>query len=286
MGINLGNTLGLNLLDDLANPIIYNVEEGTTRTMTVQASVGGVALASVFDLYIYKFNNATQTFEQMRVEPGWLRAPLLGGTSPQLTLNLPAGEYLFLLNTAAGITALTAYTLNVLQDHVYSVASVSESTTGDVLADDIAPAGTVVSDVNGVAVNSSGLTEITGEYGTLRINAAGEYTYTLNSGVGADHISTPDTFVYTITAPDGSKDTASLNITPTARPMDAVNDVSTAMDVTSVHHTAAYSDTTVGSASWNAALFASTQAAGAGPSWWILIPRCITWFCRLTSPRC
>lgn len=264
VGINLGNTLGLNLLDDMTNPIIYNVEEGTTRTMTIQASVGGVALASVFDLYIYKFNNATQTFEQMRVEPGWLRAPLLGGTSPQLTLQLPAGEYLFLLNTAAGITALTAYTLNVLQDHVYSVASVSASTTGDVLSDDIAPVGTLVTEVNGVAVNSSGLTNITGEYGTLSINAAGEYTYTLNSGVGVDHISTPDTFVYTITAPDGTKDTASLNITPTAQPMDAVNDVSTAMDVTSVHHTAAYSDTTVGSASWNAALLTSTQGSGSG----------------------
>ncbi|QLA69550.1 BapA prefix-like domain-containing protein [Enterobacter pasteurii] len=264
VGINLGNTLGLNLLDDLANPIIYTVEEGTTRTMTVQASVGGVALASVFDLYIYKFNNATQTFEQMRVEPGWLRAPLLGGTSPQLTLNLPAGEYLFLLNTAAGITALTAYTLNVLQDHVYSVASVSETTTGDVLSDDVAPAGTLVTQVNGVAVNGSGLTQITGEYGTLSINAAGEYTYTLKSGVGADQISTPDTFVYTITAPDGSKDTASLNITPTARPMDAVNDVSSVMDVNSVHRTAAYSDTTVGSASWNAALLSSTQGSGTG----------------------
>ncbi|MCX5576375.1 Ig-like domain-containing protein [Enterobacter sp. E-TC7] len=264
VGINLGNTLGLNLLDDMTNPIIYNVEEGTTRTMTIQASVGGVALASVFDLYIYKFNNATQTFEQMRVEPGWLRAPLLGGTSPQLTLQLPAGEYLFLLNTAAGITALTAYTLDVLQDHVYSVASVSASTTGDVLTDDIAPVGTLVTEVNGVAVNSSGLTNITGEYGTLSINAAGEYTYTLNSGVGVDHISTPDTFVYTITAPDGTKDTASLNITPTAKPMDAVNDVSTAMDVTSVHHTAAYSDTTVGSASWNAALLTSTQGSGTG----------------------
>ncbi|WP_336223541.1 BapA/Bap/LapF family large adhesin [Enterobacter bugandensis] len=264
VGINLGNTLGLNLLDDMTNPIIYNVEEGTTRTMTIQASVGGVALASVFDLYVYKFNNATQTFEQMRVEPGWLRAPLLGGTSPQLTLQLPAGEYLFLLNTAAGITALTAYTLDVLQDHVYSVASVSASTTGDVLSDDIAPVGTLVTEVNGVAVNSSGLTNITGEYGTLSINAAGEYTYTLNSGVGVDHISTPDTFVYTITAPDGTKDTASLNITPTAQPMNAVNDVSTAMDVTSVHHTAAYSDTTVGSASWNAALLASTQGSGSG----------------------
>ena len=92
----------------------------------------------------------------------------------------------------------------------------------------------MVSDVNGVAVNSSGLTEITGEYGTLRINAAGEYTYTLDSGVGADSISTPDTFVYTITAPNGSKDTASLNITPTAQPMDAVNDVVLSFNVASL----------------------------------------------------
>jgi VCBS repeat-containing protein len=264
VGINLGNTLGLNLLDDMTNPIIYNVEEGTTRTMTIQASVGGVALASVFDLYVYKFNNATQTFEQVRVESGWLRAPLLGGTSPQLTLNLPAGEYLFLLNTAAGITALTAYTLSVLQDHVYSVASISETTTGDVLTNDPVPAGTVVSDVNGVAVNGSGTTTIQGEYGTLSIDSSGQYTYTLKSGVGADHISTPDTFVYTITAPDGSKDTATLNITPTARAMDAVNDVSAVMNVTSVHHTSTYSDTTVGSASWTTALLSSTQGSGSG----------------------
>nr|WP_131798055.1 BapA/Bap/LapF family large adhesin [Enterobacter roggenkampii] len=264
VGINLGSTLGLNLLDDLTNPIIYNVEEGTTRTMTIQASVGGVALASVFGLYVYKFNNATQTFEQVRVESGWLRAPLLGGTSPQLTLNLPAGEYLFLLNTASGITALTAYTLSVLQDHVYSVASISETTTGDVLANDPVPAGTLVTEVNGVTVNSSGTTTIQGEYGTLTINASGQYTYTLRSGVGADHISTPDTFVYTVTAPDGSKDTASLNITPTAQAMNAVNDVSATMDLTSVHHTSVYSDTTVGVASWTTALLSSTQGSGSG----------------------
>ncbi|MCH4288779.1 BapA/Bap/LapF family large adhesin [Enterobacter kobei] len=264
VGINLGNTLGLNLLDDMTNPIIYNVEEGTTRTMTIQASVGGVALASVFDLYVYKFNNATQTFEQVRVESGWLRAPLLGGTSSQLTLQLPAGEYLFLLNTASGITALTAYTLSVLQDHVYSVSSISETTTGGVLANDPVPAGTLVTEVNGVAVNGTGTTTIQGEYGTLTINSSGQYTYTLRSGVGVDHISTPDTFVYTVTAPDGTKDTASLNITPTAQPMNAVNDVSAVMDVTSVHHTLAYSDTTVGTASWTTALLSSTQGSGSG----------------------
>lgn len=286
MGINLGNTLGLNLLDDMTNPIIYNVEEGTTRTMTIQASVGGVALASVFDLYVYKFNNATQTFEQVRVESGWLRAPLLGGTSSQLTLQLPAGEYLFLLNTASGITALTAYTLSVLQDHVYSVSSISETTTGDVLANDPVPAGTLVTEVNGVAVNGTGTTTIQGEYGTLTINSSGQYTYTLRSGVGVDHISTPDTFVYTVTAPDGTKDTASLNITPTAQPMNAVNDVSAVMDVTSVHHTSAYSDTTVGTASWTTALLSSTQVAAAELLWWIQTPRCITPRCTLTWPRC
>jgi VCBS repeat-containing protein len=264
VGINLGSTLGLNLLDDMTNPIIYNVEEGTTRTMTIQASVGGVALASVFDLYVYKFNNATQTFEQVRVESGWLRAPLLGGSSSQLTLNLPAGEYLFLLNTASGIAVLTGYTLSVLQDHVYSVSSISETTTGDVLANDPVPAGTLVTEVNGVAVNGSGTTTIQGEYGTLTINSSGQYTYTLRSGVGADHISTPDTFVYTVTAPNGSKDTASLNITPTAQAMNAVNDVSAVMDVTSVHHTSAYSDTTVGVASWTTALLSSTQGSGSG----------------------
>ena len=264
VGINLGSTLGLNLLDDLSNPIIYNVEEGTTRTMTIQASVGGVALASTFDLYVYKFNEATQTFEQYRTVANWLRAPLLGGTSPQLTLQLPAGEYLFLLNTAAGITALTGYTLNVLQDHVYSVESVSATTQGDVLSDDIVPNGTVVSQVNGVAVSATGVTTIEGEYGTLRINAQGEYTYTLRSGVGSNGINTPDTFVYTVRTPTGVTDTASLNITPTARPLDAVNDVSQAVDVASVHHTAAYSDTTVGSASWTSALLGATQGSGSG----------------------
>jgi len=264
VGVNLGNTLGLNLLDDLSNPIIYNVEEGTTRTMTIQASVGGVALASTFDLYVYKFNEATQSYERYQTVSNWLRAPLLGGTSPQLTLNLPAGEYLFLLNTATGITALTGYTLNVLQDHVYSVESVGASTTGDVLTDDIVPNGTVISQVNGVTVNATGLTTIEGEYGTLRINAQGEYTYTLRSGVGADSISTPDSFIYTVRTPAGITDTASLNITPTARPLDAVNDVSRVMDVTSVHHTAAYSDTTVGTASWNSSLLATTQGSGSG----------------------
>lgn len=68
VGVGLGNVLTLDVLSNLSNPIIYNVDQGTTRTMTLQASVGGVAIGSVFDLYVYKFNAATQTYQQYRYD--------------------------------------------------------------------------------------------------------------------------------------------------------------------------------------------------------------------------
>jgi VCBS repeat-containing protein len=264
VGVGLGNVLSLNVLANMANPIIFDVDEGSTRTLTLQASVGGVALLSTFDLYIYKFNDTTQQFEQYKVEKTWLTAPLLGGQSAQLTLTLPGGEYLFLLNNASGITVLTGYTLNILQDHTYAVESVSATTTGNVLSDDIAPTDSHVTQVNGVSVASSGTTTINGEYGTLTIDANGNYTYKLNAGVGADSIKTPDSFVYTVTAPNGDTGTASLNVTATPRTVDAIDDTSALMAVSTAQNTAAYSDTTVGTASWNAALLAPTSGSGSG----------------------
>ncbi|HEM6741516.1 TPA: BapA prefix-like domain-containing protein [Citrobacter farmeri] len=250
VNVSLGNVLDLGVLDKLSNPIIFDVEQGSTRTMTLQSSIGGVAVASSFDLYIYRFNDVTQQFEQWRVEKNWLNAPLLGGQSDKLTLNLPGGEYLFLLNPAFGITALTGYTLNVLEDHVYSVDSLTTTTQGNVLSDDIAPVGTLVTQVNGMAIAATGTTTIVGTYGTLTIDAKGNYTYTLKSGVGADGTKTPDSFIYTVKAPNGDTDTASLNIQPTARPLDAVNDVSDTLLAPAVQDTASYLDSTVGSASW------------------------------------
>ncbi|EPQ1147547.1 BapA/Bap/LapF family large adhesin, partial [Citrobacter amalonaticus] len=111
-------------------------------------------------------------------------------------------------------------------------------------------AGTLVTQVNGVAVAATGTTTIVGTYGTLTIDAKGNYTYTLKSGVGADGTKTPDSFIYTVKAPNGDTDTASLNIQPTARPLDAVNDVSDTLLAPSVQDTTSYLDSTVGSASW------------------------------------
>lgn len=68
-GINLGSTLGLNLLDDLSNPDHLAMRKAPAPHHDDPGLGQGMALASVFDLYIYKFNDATQTFEQMRVQP-------------------------------------------------------------------------------------------------------------------------------------------------------------------------------------------------------------------------
>ncbi|ECN9944356.1 hypothetical protein ABN88_22900, partial [Salmonella enterica subsp. enterica serovar Infantis] len=222
LSVGVGTVLNANLLDDMSNPIIFDVEDGSTRTMTIQGTVGGVTLASTFDLYIYRFNDAIQQFEQYRVQKGWINTLLLNGNSQPLTVTLPGGEYLFVLNTASGISALTGYTLNISQDHTYAVDSTTANTTGNVLTNDIVPPDAVITEVNGVAVPASGSTTINGLYGTLSIDAKGNYTYTLKNGVGADSIKSPDSFVYTVRAQNGDTDTASLNITPTPQALNAV----------------------------------------------------------------
>ncbi|EAM4869097.1 BapA prefix-like domain-containing protein [Salmonella enterica] len=250
LSVGLGNVLNANLLDDMTNPIIFNVEEGATRTMTLQGTVGGVSLVSTFDLYVYRFNDAIQQYEQFRVQKGWINTLLLAGQSQPLTLTLPGGEYLFVLNTASGISVLTGYTLAISQDHTYAVDSITANTTGNVLTNDVAPTDALLTEVNGVAIAATGTTEANGLYGSLIIDARGNYTYTLKNGVGADSIKTPDSFIYTLKAPNGDTDTASLNITPTARALDAINDVSDTLSVATLQDTAAWLDSSVGSASW------------------------------------
>lgn len=257
--VGLGNVLDVSLVDGLTNPIKFNVEDGATRTLTIQADVLGVTLGG-FDLYVYRFNDAIQQYEQYRVQPNWVTA-VLGGKSKDFTITLPGGDYLFLLNAGGGLALLTSYTLNIQADHTYAVDSLSASTNGNILANDSAPAGTVITDVNGVAVNLTGTTRIEGQYGTLTIDAKGNYSYTLKSGLGADSINTPDSFVYTVKAQNGDTGSASLNIKPTPLALDAVNDTSSQMAVTTLQDTSQpFSDSSVGSASWTTVLGPSSKS--------------------------
>ncbi|MCL2894276.1 Ig-like domain-containing protein [Brenneria sp. MC1SB4.1] len=263
LNLGLGSVLNVGILDDITNPIIFDVEEGVTRTMTLQASVGGVSLLSGFDLYIYKFNDATQQYDQYRTVENWLTAPLLGGSSDELTLTLDGGKYLFLLDTAYGVSALTRYTLHILEDHIYTVETVSASASGSVMEDDIAPTGSSISAVNGVAIAADGVTSVTGEYGVLTIDAQGHYTYTLNAGVGADGITAPDSFVYTLTSPDGESDNGTLNINLVASPLTAVDD-SVTLAATAVQEETSYSDGDAGSTAWRSSLLGSTSGSASG----------------------
>lgn len=144
-----------------------------------------------------------------------------------------------MLNTASGISVLTGYTLAISRDHTYAVDSITANTTGNVLTNDVVPTDALLTEVNGVAIAATGTTEVNGLYGSLIIDARGNYTYTLKNGVGADSIKTPDSFIYTVKAPNGDTDTASLNITPTAGALDAINDVSDTLSVATLQDTAA-----------------------------------------------
>lgn len=261
--VGLGNVLDVSLVNGLTNPIKFNVDDGATRTLTVQANVLGVTLGG-FDLYVYRFNESIQQYEQYRVQPNWVTA-LLGGSSSAYTITLPGGDYLFLLNASGGLTLLTSYTLNIQADHTYAVDSLSATTNGNLLVNDSAPANTVITEVNGIVVNGTGTTTINGQYGTLTIDAKGNYTYTLRSGLGADGINTPDSFVYKVRAPNGDTGSASLNIKPTPQPLDAVNDISSQMAVTTQADTSRlFADNSVGNASWNAQLLSPTSQNGTG----------------------
>ncbi len=149
--VGLGNVLDVSLVNGLTNPIKFNVDDGATRTLTVKASVLGVTVGG-FDLYVYRFNESIQQYEQFRVKPNWVTA-LLGGSSTDYTITLPGGDYLFLLNASGGLTLLTSYTLNIQADHTYAVDSLSATTNGNLLVNDSAPANTVITEVNGVTVN-------------------------------------------------------------------------------------------------------------------------------------
>ncbi|WP_409308227.1 BapA/Bap/LapF family large adhesin, partial [Pectobacterium sp. B1J-3] len=263
INVGLGRELNVGILDDLASPIIFDVEEGTVRTMTLQSSVAGLSAFSEFDLYIYKFNNATQQYEQHRVEEGWLKTTLVLGSSEELTLTLEGGRYLFLLDTVSGISVVTGYTLDVLEDHVYTVETVSANTTGNVMDDDIAPEGSVISTVNGVTVVADGTTSISGEYGVLMIDAQGNYSYTLNAGLGADSITAPDSFVYTVTAPDGESDTGTLNVELIPSGLTAVDD-SVALPATAANEETPYIDSNAGTASWTTLPVVSSSGSAEG----------------------
>jgi VCBS repeat-containing protein len=139
------------------------------------------------------------------------------GTQALATTTLEGGTYrAFLVGDTGVVTASLLGTLSVSgKDHNYTVPPIATavSSTGDVLTNDTAPAGSVVSSVtsHGITtlVGASGTTVIHGVYGTLTIAADGSYTYT-PTALAAD-IGKAETFQYTV-AFGGQTATANLYV--------------------------------------------------------------------------
>ncbi|WNN43796.1 beta strand repeat-containing protein [Winslowiella toletana] len=247
----------------------FSVAEGTSRTLTFQASSLGVSLLSTYNLNIYQLNPDSGNYERIDVVNNWLQVGLVAGTSGQLTLTLPEGDYVFLLNAANGVSVLTGFTLNVLQDTTHGYVTTGSSVTGNVIdgdsegaGGDTAPAGTLVSEVDGTGINASGVTNITGQYGTLTIDALGNYTYTLNAGLAAGSITGDETFTYELKTPNGSTSTATLTIDLQPGTLQAVDDsVDLATSATVVQEVENFAN--IASASWTTVV-GTNSATGSG----------------------
>ncbi|RFT03956.1 hypothetical protein CGL57_09505 [Edwardsiella anguillarum] len=218
VSIGLGDILDLSVID-IKKQAKVSVEEGTTRSITLQGKGGGVSIGSVFDLLIYKLNPETGNYDKYHVEKNFLKILLLGGVGDEVEITLPAGDYVFLLDQTSGIAVATGVTLDFLTDVTIGMEVFGESINGNVISGsedgagmDIVPEGTVVSSVNGIKLSGSGETTIVGKYGFLTIDSQGNYSYTLNDGIKPESIQDAEVFVYEVTAPDGSKSEAKLTI--------------------------------------------------------------------------
>ncbi|MFC4623877.1 type I secretion C-terminal target domain-containing protein [Daeguia caeni] len=209
---------------DLNKAIRIDVDENTVRQLGLVGQAGGISALADFSLSVYKYDEIDQVWKIYRTEESWLEVYLLGGVSEQLDLTLGEGKYALFLSGEAGIDLLTGYTLKIVSDVIYDYnhpVDASGEYRGNVITDidvhhgsDNVPEGTVIASVNGTDVAAVGYTEIDGLFGTLSIQANGQYVYTLKPGFTGNY-GAVDEFTYTIKTPNGSYDTGHLRLTLT-----------------------------------------------------------------------
>ncbi|MFW2075393.1 BapA/Bap/LapF family large adhesin [Acinetobacter gerneri] len=230
--VGLGAVLGADVLADLAvkPPLTIDVAENTQRQVTLKGVTGGVELLSTFDLYVYKYDETSGQWKQQKVYSDWIKAYLLGGSSDATTLLLDEGKYMFILGNSFGINVLSGYTLSTVADTLFDYnvpLGVSGESEGNVITDydpkngvDDVPAGSLVTEVKWTdaqgqeqtaTVSATGETEIVGLYGTLYIQADGEYRYVVSPDFTGP-LGVKDSFTYTVTSPSNGKVSANLTI--------------------------------------------------------------------------
>ncbi len=117
------------------------------------------------------------------------------------------------------ISVLPTTTVSTVSDFTTLAVTTAATVTGNLLTNDTSsiagtiPSGTAVASVGSSAVASSGNTVINTTYGTLTIDAKGNYTYTLKAGLDIDTLPSADTFTYSVRDASGAVTSATLTVT-------------------------------------------------------------------------
>ncbi|WP_228199065.1 BapA/Bap/LapF family large adhesin [Acinetobacter sichuanensis] len=220
--VGLGPVLGVDVLPNiLKNSVQIDVDENQVKDVTVSGMAVGVQLVGTMDLFVYKLNESTGQWEQHAAKENWVISWLLGGKSKETDFSLTEGKWMFVMASGEGVQALTGYSLHfdkaIIKDY-NEATSISGEVFGNVITDEDAingkdelPEGTVITAVNGQAINADGDTFIEGQYGTLTIKADGTYTYVVDSEFRGP-FGSKDVFTYQVTSPAGNTAEAKLEI--------------------------------------------------------------------------
>jgi VCBS repeat-containing protein len=224
----LGDTIEVSVLSG-GNALEFEVAENATRQVSVDGEGGALLNLGLFgdvdfDLLVYHVAPGAEVATLVQRVDDWLEGSggILGANWEADTLALgefdQEGTYYVTLGNDGGlldVDLLGSLELSSTSDLLTetnvegTIAGNVISGTGGASADTVI-AGTVVTDVDGSPV--TGATVIAGDHGTLTINPDGSYSYTVDPlFAGAD--GTQEVFEYTITAPGGEEETATLTIT-------------------------------------------------------------------------
>ncbi|WP_180028326.1 type I secretion C-terminal target domain-containing protein, partial [Acinetobacter sp. YH16032] len=243
--VGLGPVLNASVLESVfSSSVSLSVEEGTERDISFYADAGGLT-AGTMNLFMYKLNESTGEYELKEKIDNWYLV-VLGGVSETISRSLDEGEWLIVLGNGQGLSAATGYTLRFESDAVRDFnnpEAVTGTINGNVITDqdyqngtDVVPEGSKISGVihgeDTINQFTDGIATIKGEYGTLTISENGQYTYTVDP-LFRDY-GEVDRFVYEVTAPNGEKRTAELNIelVRVATDENAIIDNTVLLDVT------------------------------------------------------
>ncbi|WP_313121703.1 type I secretion C-terminal target domain-containing protein, partial [Pantoea septica] len=220
LNVNLGGAVTLDVLQS-ANAYQFTVGAGDTRTVTLHASATSlVALTSTYTLYLYQ-QQANGTWVVKSSNANYISTFLTVGTQTGGNVtysNLGTGNYAVLLGTSSGVGVLPSTNVTTTSDITTLAVTVAATVTGNLLANDTSsvagtiPTGTLVTTVGSSAIAATGNTVINTTYGTLTVDARGNYTYALKAGLDVDTVPATDVFTYSVRDASGAVTSAALTV--------------------------------------------------------------------------